>query len=192
MLRGQHADLPWLSLSMSPVAVRLDAVKHRVSVGFHVLEVLSLKSQHAPVSIKVSTNKYNRLKTENKTEKTRRKWWLKAKKKRQTKAVWGRKALSDQTGSVAMPIILLTAYPSIGGVVCFYIVLFMHSQTDTLRSHVMLHEWIAFYSAFLNIHWSSVLTVLAWLMPHETAAIWSCSVYTIQPCIMSLHAKPYM
>ena len=59
---------------MSPVAVRLDAVKHRVSVGFHVLEVLSLKSQHAPVSIKVSTNKYNRPKTENKTEKTRRKW----------------------------------------------------------------------------------------------------------------------
>ena len=28
-----------------------------------------------------------------------------------------------------------------------------------------------FYSAFLNIHQSGVLTALAWLVPHETAAI---------------------
>ena len=33
---------------------------------------------------------------------------------------------------------------------------------DSLRSHVTLHEWIAFYSAFLNIHQSGVFTVLAW------------------------------
>ena len=51
---------------------------------------------------------------------------------------------------------------------------------------------MAFYSAFLNIHWSGVLTALAWLVPHETAAISVHSVYTIQPCTMSLHAKPHI
>ena len=64
-------------------------------------------------------------------------------------------------------------------------------RADSLHSHVILHEWIAFYSAFLNIHWSGVLTALAWLVPHETAAISAFSVYTIQPCTMSLHAKPH-
>ena len=39
---------------------------------------------------------------------------------------------------------------------------------------------------FLNIHRSGVLTALAWLVPHETAAIAACSVYTIQPVIFSL------
>ena len=53
-----------------------------------------------------------------------------------------------------------------------------------------LHEWLAFYSAFLNIHQSGVLTALTWLVPHEIAAILVHSVYTIQPCTMSLHAKP--
>ena len=62
---------------------------------------------------------------------------------------------------------------------------------DSLRSHVILHEWIAFYSAFLNIHRSGVLTALAWLLPHESAAVSARSVYTIQPCTMSLHAKPH-
>ena len=64
---------------------------------------------------------------------------------------------------------------------------------DSLRSHVILHEWIAsfFYSAFLNIHRSGVLTTLAWLVPHESAAVLARSVYTIQPCTMSLHAKPH-
>ena len=47
----------------------------------------------------------------------------------------------------------------------------LHSRTDSLCSHVILYEWLAFYSAFLNIHQSGVLTVLAWLVPHETAAI---------------------
>ena len=28
----------------------------------------------------------------------------------------------------------------------------LRSRADLLRSHVILHEWIAFYSAFLNIH----------------------------------------
>ena len=64
-------------------------------------------------------------------------------------------------------------------------------RADSLRSHVILHEWLAFYSAFLNIHRSGVLTALAWLVPHETAAISARSVYTIQPCTLSLHAKPH-
>ena len=47
----------------------------------------------------------------------------------------------------------------------------LRSQADSLRSHVILHEWITFYSAFLNIHQSGVLTALAWLVPHESAAV---------------------
>ena len=81
----------------------------------------------------------------------------------------------------------------------FYIVIidrFLYStilrfRANSLRSHVFLHEWIAFYSAFFNIHRSGVLTALAWLVPHETAAISARSVYTIQPCTMSLPAKPH-
>ena len=67
----------------------------------------------------------------------------------------------------------------------------LRSRADSLRSHVILHERIAFYNAFLNIHRSCVLTALAWLVPHETAAISARSVYTIQPCTMTLHAKPH-
>ena len=67
----------------------------------------------------------------------------------------------------------------------------LRSRADSLRSHVILHEWVAFDSAFLNIHRSGVLTALAWLVPHEIAAISARSVYTIQPCTMSLHAKPH-
>ena len=44
------------------------------------------------------------------------------------------------------------------------------SWAGSLHSHVILHEWIAFYSAFLNIHRSGVLTALAWLVPQESAA----------------------
>ena len=55
---------------------------------------------------------------------------------------------------------------------------------------MILHEWIAFYSAFLNIHRSGALTALAWLVPHETAAISARSVYTIQPChFMQSHIR---
>ena len=45
-----------------------------------------------------------------------------------------------------------------------------HSQADSLRLHVSLHEWIAFYSAFLNIH-LVCLQRWQWLVPHKTAAI---------------------
>ena len=54
---------------------------------------------------------------------------------------------------------------------------------------MVLHEWVAFYSAFLfvcflkfcccwNIHRSGVLTALVWLVPHETAAISAQVLYT--------------
>jgi len=46
----------------------------------------------------------------------------------------------------------------------------LRSRADSLRSHVILHEWIDFKSAFLNIHRSGVLTALAWLVPQESAA----------------------
>ena len=60
----------------------------------------------------------------------------------------------------------------------------LHSQADSLCLHVILHEWIAFYSMFLNIQWSGVLTELAWLVPHETAAISVvlCTPYNHAPC----------
>ena len=67
----------------------------------------------------------------------------------------------------------------------------LHSRADSLCLHVILREWLAFCSAFLNVHRSGVLTVLAWLVPRETAAVLASSVYTIQPCTMSLHAKPH-
>ena len=72
---------------------------------------------------------------------------------------------------------------------CLYSAI-LSSWADSLRSHVILHEWLAFYSAFLNIHRSGVLTALTWLVPHKTAAVPARSVYTIQPWSMSLHAKP--
>ena len=65
------------------------------------------------------------------------------------------------------------------------------SLEDSLHLHVILHQWLAFYSAFLNIHRSGIYTALTWLVPHETAAVSVHSVYTIQPCSMSLHAKPH-
>ena len=53
---------------------------------------------------------------------------------------------------------------------------------------MILHEWIAFYSAILNIHRSGVLTALAWLVPQESAARESqsrrvlCTPYNYAPC----------
>ena len=64
---------------------------------------------------------------------------------------------------------------------------------DWLRSHVILHEWTAFYSAFLNIHRNGVFTALAWLVPHETAAISAqvlCTPYNHAPChFMQSHIR---
>ena len=66
------------------------------------------------------------------------------------------------------------------------------SPADSLRSHVILHEWLAFYSAFFNIHRSGVLSALAWLVPHETAAISAvlCTPYNHAPChFMQSHMR---
>ena len=72
----------------------------------------------------------------------------------------------------------------------------LHSWADSLRWHVILHEWIAFYSAFLNIHRSGVLTALAWLVPQESAARESqsrrvlCTPYNHAPChFMQSHIR---
>ena len=75
-------------------------------------------------------------------------------------------------------------------IILYYTSAILHSQAYSLRLHAILLEWTAFYSTFLNIHHSGVLTSLTWLVPHETAAILTRSVYTLQPCTMSLHAKP--
>ena len=60
------------------------------------------------------------------------------------------------------------------------------SRADSLCSHVILHEWLTFYSTFVfTIHRSGVLTALAWLVPHETTAISAqvlCTPYNYAPC----------
>ena len=69
----------------------------------------------------------------------------------------------------------------------FYIALFSAlEQTCCACVWFYMYEWLAFYSKFLNILWSGVLTELTC----GTAAFSAWSVYTIQPCTMSLHAQP--
>ena len=64
-------------------------------------------------------------------------------------------------------------------------------QTHCARMWFYMSDWL-FIARFLNVHRSGVLTALAWLVPHETAAnLGASSVYTIQPCSMSFHAKPH-
>ena len=72
----------------------------------------------------------------------------------------------------------------------------LRSWVDSLHSHVILHEWIAFYSVFLNIHRSGVLTELAWLVPQESAArerqsrCILCTPYNHAPChFMQSHIR---
>ena len=70
------------------------------------------------------------------------------------------------------------------------------SWADSLRSHVILHEWLAFYNALFEQpqKWCPYTFYSAGM----AGATWNCcplgasSVYTIQPCTMSLHAKPHM
>ena len=58
---------------------------------------------------------------------------------------------------------------------------------------MVLHEWLAFIARFLNIHRSGVLTALAWLVPHETAAVSAqvlCTPYSHAPChFMQSHIR---
>ena len=72
---------------------------------------------------------------------------------------------------------------------CCWLLLYGTILRSRVDSHVILHEWMAFYRAFLNIHRSSVLTALAWLVAHETAAVSARAVYIIEPCTMSLNAN---
>ena len=65
---------------------------------------------------------------------------------------------------------------------CFYIALFFAlKQTHCARMWFYMSDQL-FIAHFLIIHRSSVLRALAWLVPHETAAVSARSVYTIQPC----------
>ena len=63
---------------------------------------------------------------------------------------------------------------------------------------MVLHEWLVFFKAFcfcfgFNIHRSGVLTALAWLVPHETAAVSAqvlCTPYNHAPChLMQSHIR---
>ena len=65
-------------------------------------------------------------------------------------------------------------------------------QTHCARMWFYMSDWL-FIARFLNIHRSGVLTVLAWLVPHETAAI-SAQVlftpYNHAPChFMQSHVR---
>ena len=100
-----------------------------------------------------------------------------------------------------MLVILLFTHPDIQGLrgrlqetfhqSIYWLLLYnaiLRSRADSLRSHVILHEWTAFYSAFLNIQRSDVPTALAWLVPQESAARESqsrrilCTPYNHAPC----------
>ena len=78
----------------------------------------------------------------------------------------------------------------------FYIALFSAHWADSLHSHVILQEWIAFYRAFFEYppKWCTYSTGMAGAtrICCQRESISACSVYTIQLCTMSLHAKPHM
>ena len=73
----------------------------------------------------------------------------------------------------------------------------LRPRADSLRSHVILHEWLAFYSTFWGglISTGGALTALAWLVPYETAAILAqvlCTPYNHAPChFMQSHIHEY-
>ena len=88
---------------------------------------------------------------------------------------------------------ILPHWPSqpMAGLSIYWLLLYsvvLCSSAYSLRSHVILQEWIAFYITFLNIHRSGVLTALAWLVPQESAARESqsrrvlCTPYDHAPC----------
>ena len=72
----------------------------------------------------------------------------------------------------------------------------LRSRADSRRLHVTLRDWLAFYSAFFFVFFYIstevvYLAALTWLVPHKNSAVSALSVYTIQPCTMSLHAKQH-
>ena len=59
-----------------------------------------------------------------------------------------------------------------------------------LLSHMILNDWLAFYSTFwisTQVVYLQRFLVVTWLVPRETAAVSALSVYTIQPCTMTRH-----
>ena len=69
----------------------------------------------------------------------------------------------------------------------------LHSLEQTHCARLWLCMSDKLYSTFLNIHQSGVLTALAWLVPHETAAVSAqvlCSPYNHAPChFMQSHIR---
>ena len=61
-----------------------------------------------------------------------------------------------------------------------FIYAILHSWADSLRSHVILHEWLAFYTAFLNIYSAGM-----------AGATWNCCCLCIL-CIPYNHAQPHL
>ena len=65
-------------------------------------------------------------------------------------------------------------------------------QTHCARMWFYMSDWL-FKARFLNIHRSGVLTALAWLVPHETAAVSAqvlCTPYNHAPChFMQSHIR---
>ena len=65
-------------------------------------------------------------------------------------------------------------------------------QTHCTRMLFYMSDWLSIVR-FLNIHWSGVLTALAWLVPHETAAVSAqvlCTPYNHAPChFMQSHIR---
>ena len=69
-------------------------------------------------------------------------------------------------------------------------------QTHCARMWLYMRDWL-FIARFLNIHRSGVLTALAWLAPHQTAAVSAhvlCTPYNHAPChfVQSHMRKVYM
>ena len=80
-----------------------------------------------------------------------------------------------------------------------YIAPFSALWADSLRSYLVLHEWLAFYCADFFIIFFFKYPPKWWTYSAGMAdATWNCSrrlgassVYTIQTCTISLHAKPH-
>ena len=76
----------------------------------------------------------------------------------------------------------------------------LRAQTPPLLSRLIAlacdSTWVTSFSnrrlKKKKIYQSHVLTALTWPVPHETAAVSVRSVYTIQPCTMSLHIKSHI
>ena len=92
-----------------------------------------------------------------------------------------------------MPLAVMEPKGRIDWLMIAYIALFS-ALLSRLTALVCGATWAtSFHSAFLNIHRSGVLTALAWLMPHETAAISAqvlCTPYNHASChFMQSHIR---